>query len=73
MNRSMATHVLFVHKGVPNVSSYGTNTYVKLPGPSIDKPNVYDFGTPYEEIYSDLENKDADLYVPNIVILNDPI
>lgn len=61
MNRSMAAHFLFVQKGVPNVSSYGTNTYVKLPGTSIDKPNVYEFGTPYEDIYKDLENKDADL------------
>lgn len=62
-NRSMAAHHLFLQKGVKNVSSYGTNAHVKLPGPSYDKPNVYEFGVTYEEICQDLENKDADLYV----------
>lgn len=34
---------------------------VKLPGPSQDKPNVYDFGTPYEVMFNDLTNKDKNL------------
>ena len=34
---------------------------VKLPGPSQDRPNVYDFGTPYEVMYNDLINKDKNL------------
>ena len=72
MNRSMETHhVLMYHlygvfivrkKGI-NVSSYGTNSMVKLPGPSVEKPNVYPFGTPYEFMYNDLMTKDAHLYV----------
>lgn len=44
------------------VSSYGTNGHVKLPGTSQREPNVYDFGTPYAEIYEDLRQKDEAFY-----------
>lgn len=42
--------------------SFGTGAQVKLPGPSADKPNVYDFNTTYEEMYNDLCDKDLELY-----------
>lgn len=62
-NRSMETHHLFQERGVPNVFSYGTGSQIKLPGPTRNQPNVYDFGvTTYQEIFNDLSAKDRDLY-----------
>jgi len=53
MNRSMEAHARLSKKGF-RVRSYGTGDKIKLPGPSASQPNVYEFGTSYEEIHSDL-------------------
>lgn len=44
-----------------NVRSFGSGNQVKLPGPSADKPNVYDFDTLYDNMYKDLIAKDKTL------------
>lgn len=67
-NRSMEAHALLKKHGF-DVSSYGTGAHVKLPGPSIREPNVYDFGTPYRRMFDDLKRKDPELY-PEFFVLN---
>jgi RNA polymerase II subunit A C-terminal domain phosphatase SSU72 len=50
------------------VQSFGSGNSVKLPGPSVDKPNIYDFDTTsYEEIYQDLKNKDLKLLSSSLI------
>ena len=48
------------------VSSYGTGEKIKIPGKSSREPNVYPFGTTYEEIHKDLVSKDKQLYTGTI-------
>jgi RNA polymerase II subunit A C-terminal domain phosphatase SSU72 len=67
MNRSMEAHARLQKKGF-NVRSFGTGDKIKLPGPSINQPNVYDFGTSYEFIYQDLAKKDKAMYKQNGIL-----
>jgi len=67
MNRSMEAHARLQKKGY-NVLSFGTGDKIKLPGPSVNQPNVYEFGTSYEEIYQDLAKKDKVMYKQNGIL-----
>ncbi|KAJ1869888.1 RNA polymerase II subunit A C-terminal domain phosphatase [Coemansia sp. RSA 486] len=61
MNRSMEGHHQLKKHGY-NIQSYGTGSLVRLPGPSANQPNIYEFGTPYTKIYSDLVSQNKGLY-----------
>ena len=65
MNRSMESHSVLSKRNFL-VSSYGTGEKIKIPGKSSREPNVYPFGTTYEEIHKDLVSKDKQLYTGTI-------
>mmetsp|Transcript_16865 Transcript_16865/g.23471 ORF Transcript_16865/g.23471 Transcript_16865/m.23471 type:complete len:200 (-) Transcript_16865:2615-3214(-) len=64
-NRSVEAHALLLSKGFRKLRSFGTSHNCKLPGPSIDKPNIYPFGTPYKKIFEELKQQNPDLYKAN--------
>jgi RNA polymerase II subunit A C-terminal domain phosphatase SSU72 len=64
----MEAHQVLSRKGF-NIESYGTNSMIKVPGPTADRPNAYPFGTSYEQIYADLKTKDSTLYTQNGLLM----
>lgn len=64
-NRSMEAHLRLSQAHYP-VISFGTGSLVRLPGPTITQPNVYQFNkTSYDSMYKELEAKDPRLYRAN--------
>lgn len=60
-NRSMEAHHALAKRGY-QVHSYGTNSMIKLPGMSADRPNSYPFGVTYASIQQDLTTKNREYY-----------
>ena len=67
----MEAHLRLTNRpeGAYPVLSFGTGSLVRLPGPSITEPNVYNFNkTSYRTMYDELLSKDARLYRANGIL-----
>lgn len=64
----MEAHLRLSQANYP-VISFGTGSLVRLPGPTITQPNVYQFNkTSYDKMYKELESKDGRLYRANGIL-----
>ena len=60
VNRSTEAHDHLFAAGI-NVCSFGAGSMVRFPGPSRYDPRNYEFGTPYETIYTELKSENEEL------------
>ncbi|KAH9828477.1 RNA polymerase II subunit A C-terminal domain phosphatase ssu72 [Teratosphaeria destructans] len=69
-NRSMEAHLRLTTAPSPYPTiSFGTGSLVRLPGPSIHQPNVYNFNnTSYASMYEELRSKDERFYRANGIL-----
>ena len=69
-NRSMEAHLrLSTSSHEYPVISFGTGSFVRLPGPSISQPQVYNFNTTsYTKMYDELSAQDSRLYRNNGIL-----
>lgn len=68
-NRSMEAHLRLATDRQYPVISFGTGSYVRLPGPTISQPQVYNFNTTsYDKMYNELQAQDARLYKANGIL-----
>lgn len=69
-NRSMEAHLrLSTSENEFPVISFGTGSLVRLPGPSISQPQVYNFNTTsYNKMYEELKAQDERLYRNNGIL-----
>lgn len=64
----MEGHLRLAAEGYP-VVSFGTGTLVRLPGPRMDQPNIYNFdGDSYAKMFDELSTKDEKLYQANGIL-----
>ncbi|KAK4982838.1 RNA polymerase II subunit A C-terminal domain phosphatase [Elasticomyces elasticus] len=67
-NRSMEAHLRLSSASYPTLS-FGTGSLVRLPGPSITQPNVYNFNAvSYAQMHDELAAKDPRLYRANGIL-----
>jgi RNA polymerase II subunit A C-terminal domain phosphatase SSU72 len=64
LNRSMEAHWELQESNI-RAYSFGAGTKVRLPGETLQTPHVYEFGTPYDRMYKDLERKNRQRYSKN--------
>ncbi|CAM9733408.1 unnamed protein product [Discosporangium mesarthrocarpum] len=67
INRSIMAQKVLQENNM-RVKSYGTGREVRLPGKDARNPKSFAFGTPYLQIYDELEQLDAALFERNSVL-----
>ena len=67
VNRSTEAHDHLFAAGL-RVCSYGAGNKVRFPGPTRYDPRIYDFQTPYVQMYEELKAENEELFTRNGVL-----